>query len=482
MRLFINIVLFLTAQHAVAASSPDSVYNAYPTRLSMRSAIETALANSPSIKIGLLNVARADKNVMNAWAEVFPTVSASSNYVRNMEIPVNFLPGEIFGGTPGTLIPVRFGTDNNWQAQVSVTQTLFRGEAIVGISSAALYKSVEEENQRLSAQTVITNTRYAYNGLLLSIEQLVLQSDNVSRLQKNLDDNRKRQKAGYLDEYYVLQLEVELKNETPLLEQAQNAVENAYRQLNRAMGMPAGFRYSVIGDLLTFQIAGENVAENNELAQISQIIPFDAAASPETAPLWKISRGDLRILNASSQLKDREITAYTSRFLPNLSAFYNYTWSAVQPGAPDFSAIASPNDQRARSKTLGVSASVTLFDGLRRNTTVQKARIEKKILLEQKLATEQNAESEIINAADKVLESTKLLPAYDDAVSTARRGYDIAVSRFSKGFGSQIDVTNAQLQLRRAELNRALGAFTYLNAKAGFDLAIGRVPLIDVKN
>jgi outer membrane protein TolC len=479
-RLFL-IGCFLAVLSGTANAAPDSLFQQYPQQMSLETAIQTSLANAPEIKIALLRVAKANKDVANAWAEVFPTISASGNYIRNMEIPVNFLPAEVFGGPAGTFIPVRFGTDNNWQTQLSVTQNLFKGEALVGISSAAIYKQVEEENQRAAAQGVVTATRSAYYALLLSMEQYNVQRDNVKRLERNLEDNRKRQKAGYLDEFYVLQLEVELKNEQPMLAQAENAVENAYRALNKVMGVPTGMRYRVVGDLLTFQISGDAGTNNRDLQEVSQLTPFTPVQGSTPGLEWKGLRGDLRILDASLDLKRQEITAYKSRYLPTVTAFYNYTWSAIQGGSPDLSAITSPNDQRVRSKTLGVSAQMTLFNGLKRNTVVQKAKIEQKELLERQTATERNAESEIVRAADAVLEATELLPAYDDAVATARRGYDIASSRFSKGLGSQIDVTNALLQLRRAELSRALGAFNYLNAKANYDLAVGSVPFIDSK-
>lgn len=463
-----------------AYAAPDTLFSRFKQQLTLEQAIQTALANSSEIKIALLKVARADKDVANAWAEVFPTITASSNYLRNMEIPVNFLPAEVFGGPPGTFIPVRFGTDNNWQAQLSVTQNLFKGEALIGISSATIYKKVEEESQRATAHQVVTATRNAYYALLLTMEQYNVQRDNVKRLEQNLEENKKRQRAGFLDEYYVLTLEVELKNERPLLAQAENAVENAYRSLNNVMGLPSEMRYRVQGDLITFQISGAVQAENVQLQEVSRQVPF-IADSETLENRARHQRGDLRLLDASKELKNKEIFAYKSRYLPNVSAFYNYNWSAIQGGAPDIRAITSPNDQRIRSQVLGVSAQMTLFNGLRRNTVVQKARIERKELEERYNATERTASSEIARATDAVLEATELLPAYDDAVASARRGYEIASSRFSKGLGTQMDVTNALLQLRRAELNRALAAFNYLSAKAGYDLAIGVVPFIDTQ-
>ena len=57
-------------------------------------------------------------------------------------------------------------------------------------------------------------------------------------------------------------------------------------------------------------------------------------------------------------------------------------------------------------------------------------------------------------------------------------GYNRAQIRLD-GLGSTLELTEALIQVRQAELNYAQTVFNYLMAKASYDLAIGRVPLID---
>src|SRR5699024_10810777 len=103
------------------------------------------------------------------------------------------------------LVPLQFGTDNNWRGGISVTQTLFRGEAIVGIGSSKLFKAVQREGLRAASQEIVTQTRLAYYSVLVAEEQLKLQQATVQRLEENLAENQARQKAGLVDEYAVLQ-------------------------------------------------------------------------------------------------------------------------------------------------------------------------------------------------------------------------------------------------------------------------------------
>ena len=152
-----------------------------------------------------------------AYSEIYPEISSSVSYTRNIEIPVTFVPGVFFGGPAGTLIPVEFGTDNNWQGGFSVNQTLFRGETIIGLSSATIFRTVQLENHRAVSQQIVTQSRIAYYQTLVAKEQLRLQKAQIERLEQNLTENERRRDKGLIDEYGVLQIKVQLSNQRPML-------------------------------------------------------------------------------------------------------------------------------------------------------------------------------------------------------------------------------------------------------------------------
>lgn len=69
--------------------------------------------------------------------------------------------------------------------------------------------------------------------------------------------------------------------------------------------------------------------------------------------------------------------------------------------------------------------------------------------------------------------------AREQALDQATRGYDIAQQRFESGLGSQLEVTEAELQVREAELNYSQMVFEFLTTKADYDFALGLVPMAD---
>lgn len=466
------------AQDTLSTSVEQVHQQSRPVTLTQ--AIQIALANNTDIKRSLLTLKDADQQVRLAWSEVLPEISGSATYTRNLEIPVNFVPAQFFDpdAPPGELVPLQFGTDNNWNGGFSVDQTLFRGEAIIGISSSELFKSAQAEALRATTQQIVTGTRIAYYNVLVAEEQLRLQTATVERLRENLKENRARQKAGLIDEYAVLQVEVQLSNEEPQLTQAKYAVEQAYRELNIQLGLPIELDITVRGNFSSYKIGSEEVIDqaNENIKQVDSMTPYSFEEQKQLVDIATDLRGDIRILQKQEDLKDREIKAIQSRFLPSLSANYNLNWSAAQAGSPVFF---GSEETRARSQTVGVTLSLPIFQGFERSANLQIAKIEQKdIELQQEFAI-RSAKNEIQSARESLNEAIETAPAREKALSQARQGYERAKARLNNGIGSQIDVTEAEFQLRQAEVNYAQMVYNYLSAKARYDQAIGMVPFVD---
>lgn len=453
------------------------------TELTLEDAIKVAVANNPQVNRALLSVKDADELVGIAYSEVYPNINSSMNYTRNIEIPVSYLPARIFdeNAPEGQLIGVPFGTDNNWQGGFSVTQNIFRGEVFVGLSTSEIFKTVQQENLRATTQQIITQTRIAYYQVLVAKEQLRLQQAQINRLEQNLKDNQARQEAGLVDEYAVLQLEVQLSNQRPQLIEAEYAVDEAYRDLKVAMGIPLELDFKVTGDLNSFDIVAKSTtsSENEYIKKIDQMNPFVYEKREADWPGLIDHRGDIRVLDARLDLNEKEIQAVKSRFLPTITATYNLQWSAAQAGTPAFFQNPPPNEEANKFQTLAINVSLPLFEGFKRVADVQRAQIARKDIEEQIRASELAAENEIASAAEDLNKAFETSEARKQALAQAEEGYQRAMKRLESGIGSQIEVTEAEVQVRQAEVNYALMVFEYLAAKAQYDLATGQVPYVD---
>lgn len=444
--------------------------------INLEQAIEIAIANNSDIKRAWFSVEDADQQVRIAWSEVLPEVVSSATYTRNVQLPVTFFPAEFFGGEPGSLVPVTFGTDNNWTGGFTVSQNLFRGEAIIGISSSTLFKAAQQENLRATTQEIVTETRLAYHNVLIAEEQHRLQQASINRLEENLEENRGRLRAGLVEQYDVLRLEVQLANQRPELLETEVAIEQAYRNLKIITGVPVEMDIRIVGDLGAFDIQADApmAPVNESLKKIDRVNPlaFRQTGVEEILTVMKDRRGDLRVLSMQDQLKDKEILAIKSRLLPTITASYNLQWTAAQADP------VQPFKDAVRFQTLGVNVSFPLFEGFERWADVSRAKIEKKDIIQQQMFAEQVALNEYDTAVENLNRLFMTAEARKRAISQAGRGYEIALRRFENGIGSQLEVTEAELQVREAELNYATLVYNYLNAKAEYDKIIGIVPLV----
>ncbi|MDZ7717973.1 MAG: TolC family protein [Balneolaceae bacterium] len=446
-------------------------------KLTIDQVIKLSVVNNPEVKRAILSVENADEQVKIAWSEVLPDVTSSATFTRNIEIPVNFVPATFFdpNADPDELVPLQFGTDNNWQGGFTVSQNIFRGEAIVGISSSSVFKSVQEEALRSTVQQIITQSRKSFHAVLIAEEQLRLQEATISRIEENLEENRSRYEAGLIEEYDVLRLEVQLANQKPQLKDAQLAVEEAHRNLKEVMALPLDMPLEIVGSLSEYRInnPSEDGNKNENIYNLVKATPLPMLSEEEALDVMRGKRGDLRVLDVQQSLKDREIRAIKSRFLPTITADYNLQWTAAQPGSP------RPFENAVRFQTLMVNVTVPLFTGFERMANLNVAKIEKRDLMVQEWATEKTALNEYETNLERLRNLEETANARRQAVEQAQRGYEIAENRYKNGVGSQLEVTEAELQVREAELNYALSVADYLNTKADFDLAIGMVPMID---
>jgi len=446
--------------------------------INLEQSIRIALANNAEIKRSMLSIKDADQQVVQAWGGYLPEVSGTMSYARNLQIPIIFFPD--FRDPSGPLVATPVGSENQWQGIIDASQVIFDGETIVGITSADLFKTAQKENLRATAQQVVTDTRKAYHNVLVAKQNLQLREASINRIKENLDENRARYREGLIDEFQVLQLEVQLSNEQPLLTEARYRLEQAYRQLSITMGLPIEWDYKVKGDLLSFDVlaAKADTPDNINLKKVNRVAPLKLEQqSNELFAVASERRGDLRVLDFDEKLNEKEIMREKSLLFPSLTANYQMNWSAQDPGSPNF--FGSNSQQRNRTQALTFTLNVPIFQRLERSTELSRRLIEKKDINQQQELALKQAKHEIITAQENIKRIYETAEARKAAIEQARRSYEIALARFNRGVGSQLDVTNAELQLRQAETNYAEMVHEYLNAKADYDLATGIIPFVD---
>lgn len=441
-------------------------------------AIETALANSQVVAEAEQAVVAANQRVREAWASALPDISASASYQRNLRVQEAFLPATIFdpSAPPDELVPVRFGSDNQWQAGLSVSQPLFRVGVFIGIGAAARFRELERERARGTTQHVVSAVRQAYFDALLAHEELRLTEQSIARVRRTLDETRAMHAAGLASEYDVLRLDVQLANIEANLQRVRNAVEATRRALLIEMGLDVERPLALAGrlDEVDLDEPAANDPANRELLELAGAPGAGERPAEEFLALAQRERADLRQLEASVDLEGARLAVERAEFYPKVSLFSTYNIQAQENGTPTF--FGSGPNQRTTSATAGLRVEVPIFTGFSRSARMAQARAAVRQNEARLERAERDAANEVQTLLDGVAEARLRAASQRRAVEQAQRGFEIASAEYGAGVGSQLQVTDAEVALRESQFNYARAVYDYLSARARLDMALGTAP------
>jgi outer membrane protein len=440
--------------------------------ITLDQAIRAALRENQELRGARFALASAEGQVREAWSAVYPTVTASANYTRNLDVPGQFLPAIIFDpdADPGELTLVRFGSDNTWFGQIRLEQPVFQASAFIGLGAAARFQALQEEVVRGREQEIVTRTKQRYFDVLLAQESVRLNEESVRRVRQALEETKAMQRAGLVSDYDVLRLEVELANLEPALQRARNSAEAARRSLAVELGMESLDELRVEGSLAGLDLAG---TPSSDPLLASFAVEVSGASAESLIAQARRARSDVRQVQLTEELRRTELRAEQSEYLPRIAFFANYSFSAQADGGLNpfgwgGNTVATPQ--------AGLQVTVPIFAGFRRpaRTTQIRANIGQ-VEAQSRLISAQ-VENQVQTLFDQVQEARLRAEAQQTAVSRAGRGYSIASAQFREGLGTRLELTDAEVALRQSEFNYAQAVHDYLTARAQLDQAVGEVP------
>lgn len=186
-----------------------------------------------------LEVQKARRIVNKTLAQGFPQITANASYINNIELPVQVVPAEFFGGEPGTFAEVKFGTEQTMNWSATLNQLIFDGSYIVGVQGAKTYLRTSRdvfEKTTIELRDIVTQL---YAQVLVSRENARILEESVTQLQQLATETKALQAEGFAEVEDVDQLQILLNQTEQQLAFAQNFAEIALEQLKFNIGYPA---------------------------------------------------------------------------------------------------------------------------------------------------------------------------------------------------------------------------------------------------
>jgi len=257
-----------------------------------------------------------------------------------------------------------------------------------------------------------------------------------------------------------------------------NAINQARRRLAIELNLEDLESLEVVGNLasMDLQELSGNEAANIEILSLGDTGPLLTGSVDQVLSDAFEARSDLKQLDLTEQLRTAELRAEQVEYIPKVSLFGNYQINAQQNGSPNFF---GDEMSRATSKWVGISVSVPIFTGLRRDARIDQKRALLNQARNQNILARLQAEGQVKSVREVAQEALDRARGQKLAVAQAQRGFEIASAQYREGLGSQLELRDAEVGLRQSEFNYAQAVYDFLVAQAQLDEAVGQVPMVN---
>jgi outer membrane protein TolC len=429
-------------------------------RFTLEQAVLTALRRNADILRAREEIERTKGLYIAMRAEILPQVQMTGDFTdTDPHLQVNHGGPDISGivtptPSPGvTATPVGSsgfnfaGVERSYDVRLEATQVVFAGGRVVAqIRAADFTRDASYYSFRNTVDQVITTTKQQFYQILLDRALVGVQQESVKLLQSQLQDQQNRFDAGTVPRFNVLQAQVALSNQYPILITAQNDYRIAQITLAKTLG-------------LDFDPARANeppLEAVGELEYHPRLIPLAMAieVAKERRPFLKQQK--------ALMLSDAEqVRVARSTYFPQVSAF----------GGTEVRSSALSEDVRDVSSgyIFGLTGTWAVWDWGATYGAVKQA----KSILHQAQITYDDAvrqvELEVQQSYSNVKQSAELVRATEESVGQAEEALRLASARLSAGAGTQLEVLNSRVELTQSQSNRLQALFNYNAALAQFD-------------
>ena len=466
-----------TGEGSTSRGSGRSSSRKVPT-FTLDQAILTALQRNPTLLIAEQEIKRTKGVIIQIRAQALPHITPSGSFEWiDPNLRANIFQSTTSSGTTTTggaasLVdspPSQVGavqalasptprptatntqlSDLTYNIQVTGTQLVFNGTTWPSIRGTFFQRDSAYFAFRNTLDQLLAIVKTQFYQVVVNRELIKVQEQSVHLLESQLKDQQNRFEAGTVPRFNVLQAEVALYNQIPLLITAQNNYRIAQLQLAKTIGLDFN---PLRGEAPPLEVLGEMPYIPRNIALVDAI-----ELGKQRRPFLKQARAN--ILNQKEQVR-----ATAGQLLPTITTTGGREW------------VSSPTNSSWHAVSQGwiaaVQGSVPIWDsGQIAGQVIQ----QRALLSEVKLTYEDDVrqvELEVQTAYSNLLQNRELIKSQEKNVEQAEEALRLAKARLDAGAGVQLDVLNAQVQLLTAQSTRLEALFGYNSSLAEFDRATG---------
>ena len=414
---------------------------------SLEQAISHALNNNYSAINAGRDIASAKQKKWETTAAGLPQINAGLDYGNNFAYTLQGVTGGgPFGGDPGEVSTIAFGTKHNMNARVTLSQLLFDGSYIVALQASKTYlKFYENAKQKtdLEIKEMVINS---YGNVILAAESITILEKNKAILEKTLVDTKETFKNGLIEEENVEQLQITLSTINSNLSNTKRLLIIANNMLKITLGIDINDNLKLTDNLDNLAISNLDLAFSQKNFNVSNNIDYQMA------------------LNFKDQ-RQLEYKLQKSKALPSLGANVNFGYNAFSNQFTFF----TPEQKWNNFSNLGIGLNVPVFSSLGRSAKSQQAKIAWDQAKTKLGETEQKLKLAYATAKSEYEFSIEEYTTAKTNLNLAERIEKKQQIKFAEGLSSSFDFNEAQRQLYAAQQNYLQSMVNIITKKAALE-------------
>ncbi|MFN2621435.1 MAG: TolC family protein [Chthoniobacterales bacterium] len=428
-------------------------------RFTLEQAVLTALQRNADIQKARQEIERTKGLYIAMRAEILPQIGMTGQFQDtdpHLQVNHGTIPGLTSTPTPTpgvTATPLGTsgfnfsGVERSYNVRLEATQVIFAGGRVISnIRSAAFTRDGSYYAFRNAIDLVISTVKQQFYQVLLNRELINVQESSVNLLKSQLQDQQNRFEAGTVPRFNVLQAQVALSNQYPLLIAAQNNYRISLLQLAKTLGLdfdPTRAGQPPLEAIGALEFHPRNIP-----------LPMAIEIAKERRPFLKQQKA---IVLSNAQ----QVGVARSTYFPQINA----------TGGTEVRSSSISEDIRDVSSgyIFGLTGTWAVWDWGATYGAVKQA---KAVLEESKITLDdanRQVELEVQQQDSNLRQSAELVKATEESVGQAQEALRLASARLSAGAGTQLEVLDSRVQVTQAESNRVQALYNYNVALAEFD-------------
>ena len=433
--------------------------------LTLQESIEIAKQSNLTIQTAEQNLKTAEAQVRAARAGLLPRITANGNYTYFKDIQKSVIQAEGGFGFPmlggemnemsppsadneSDLIELEFGAHHNLQGTLNLTQSIFAwGRYYYGYQAAKLNYQAVKQDVNAAYNQLRLDVSEAFYGALVAQEFVRVAEQSVRLVEKQLGIAETSLKAGAATDFDVLRAKVQLANAKSQLVRAENAAITARDTYKTVLNIPLSEDVSVQGTL--------EIPEKQQMRSLNLDTLIEQALK---------NRPEVHRTHFSEDAARKQVDVAKTRRLPDFGFFTNYQISQNERLT-----------QMNRIWSLGFQINIPIFDGFATSAAIEQS---ESVLKQAQLGGIQlktGVEFEVRNAYLNLLGAETRIEVQRESIAQAQESVRIANLQFQNGIITTVALTDTQLALTQAEVNRLQAYHDYVVGLARLEKAIGQL-------